>query len=236
MRLYGMNCPHCNSPLGDIEDGRVNFFCSYCGSSLSLDIENDEVKKIVEIKRAETELTNAKANYLGQDARHIEAETDREKYRDSKKENNNRKEEGKSLVFWGIVIIAGSLVLGLLSYLLLLNYENLDSFRQMLLCVFAIGALAGVSLVGKGYKMYFAPVGQAKIALENKKRKLEVKIDELEKEAAEQRDIIGKSGGLIGKQAAQRRGAQDRLKIINSEIISIKNEITIIDKKLDLSL
>ena len=83
MRLSGMVCPHCGGALGNIEEGRTQLFCTYCGSKLSLEIDNEEVKKITEFKNAEANLNYSKANYAEQRARQLEAETHKIMYRDS---------------------------------------------------------------------------------------------------------------------------------------------------------
>lgn len=229
MKITGVKCPHCNAALGEIEEGRTNIFCTYCGSALFLDIQNEEVKNIVEIKKAEADLTNAKANYLGQDARHIEAEINRERYLDSKQVNAYKKQEGMKLVFWGILLCIACCAIAALDLIFIPE----DSFvKYWLLLLLMGGFFGGVALVQKGYNMRFIPIGQAKIDLENEKMQLKLKIDEYKKEAESQWEIIGSSGALIGKKASMRRAAQERLKYINAEIAKTEQRIDEIDERL----
>ncbi len=235
MKIAGMKCPHCNASLGDIEDGRVNIFCTYCGSSLFLDIENDEVKNIVEIKRAEADLTNAKANYAGQHAKQVEAEVERQKYKDSLKQNTGQKASGYLLILVGITITLVCLILTVAVFGL---YKEADEsikgmyYFAMYFLVF-IGGLGGLCIVGKGWALSHIPVGANRIRIEGEIEELKSKLRELDDESEECMKIINESGSALwGGKAAARKMSKERLAQIKQEKTAIDSRIGGLEKKL----
>ena len=52
----------------DIDETRLNFFCSYCGSALVLVYEDSETDNIIRIKAVEATLSNARANLARESA------------------------------------------------------------------------------------------------------------------------------------------------------------------------
>ena len=56
-KLVSMKCPECNAAL-NVEEGRKQIFCSYCGTKIIIDNDNEYVYRHIDeakIKRVETE-------------------------------------------------------------------------------------------------------------------------------------------------------------------------------------
>ena len=57
MKLISLKCPECNAKL-DVEEGRKQVYCTYCGTKILLDNENETVHRRIDdakIKRAEAD-------------------------------------------------------------------------------------------------------------------------------------------------------------------------------------
>ena len=55
--IYTIKCPECGASL-DVEEGRKNLFCSYCGSKVMINNENEHIYRHIDearIKEAEIE-------------------------------------------------------------------------------------------------------------------------------------------------------------------------------------
>ncbi len=235
MRLSGYSCPHCGGTLDGIEDGRTMVFCTYCGTKLSVDYENDEVRNIIEIKQAETNLNNsqanlnnAKANYVGQKARQIEAETEHIMYKDSRWQNYGGKMLGLLLFVIGIIVCAADLLF-FFSSGMVFGAENAKFYIMPMMLVGMLGV--GAALLG--WCKYNMPVGSERIRLENELLAYKEKLSKLEFEQEDLRNTISESGGAIfGEKGSRKRIAKKRLAEISPEITQLKNKITTIEEKL----
>ena len=235
MKLMGYTCPHCDAPLKDIEDGRVNFFCSYCGSSLYLDIENNEVKNIVEVKKAEADLFNAKANYEGQKANKIIAETERNQLKDSRIQRVGKSIGGILFIFLGAVIIL--LVLGGILYILYTNNMKIPDVKSGAFAVIYMillgGLLAGITSIYSGYSLWIRPVGAERLKIENDIIQLRKKLKDQELEANNlRREISNLGSSFLGADAAKKRDLNRQLKDVKDEIKNTNMQISDLESKL----
>ena len=59
VKIYSVKCPECNASL-PIEEGRTQMFCSYCGSKIIVNNENEYIYRHID----EAELTQAETDRL----------------------------------------------------------------------------------------------------------------------------------------------------------------------------
>lgn len=125
-----IKCPECGASL-DIEEGRNQCFCTYCGCKIALSNENEYIYRHIdeaEVKFAEAEAKHAETEQI---LKLKQVELEKQKYEDKQRQKKTR-----AKIRWGLLVVA-------LVLMLFRNYTNLYNIGLLLL-LFIVPAVWGI--------------------------------------------------------------------------------------------
>ncbi len=211
MRIASNKCPYCGASLVLPEDGRMSFFCSYCGNQIILEAYPG-VDDLLRIKEADTRLKEARAKEYDANARLIDADV--RQMRESNKVNQEKNE--RKAYFWvGLFLLGLSILVA--GFLVLLFINDKISGEAL-----GISVAFGCSLLFLfGIISIFCAFEKKDYDKEMRRRKVEKRIETLTEELKEQQQIVIECGIAIkGKTAEKKRYTRMRIKQLHKEIRS----------------
>ncbi|MCR5723112.1 MAG: zinc ribbon domain-containing protein [Lachnospiraceae bacterium] len=239
MDIYGLKCPCCGAPLDDVDDGRINFFCSYCGSALCVVYKDGEADNIIKIKAVETGLNNSRADLARESvklakesARVIEAETEQMRLENRIKASKHSKAAGVSMIVMGALVLMAELfsVMWVLSrYSFSVSGILTAVGKPMMiavLCLIFAGIMISVALIILGVRKIDELTEAEKDIIEEKIERLKDNFDVLQKLFDEQKAVERSLRfSLLGKKARIKKAAKKRAREIKDEMSYVESQI-----------
>lgn len=239
MQISDLKCPCCGAPLDDVEDGRVNFFCSYCGSALCIVYEDSETDNIIRMKVVEAELSDARANLaresakLAMESAHaIEVETEQIRLKNRIKAGRHAKLTGIFMIFLGCLVTVAELF-GIVYFLSRFAFsvgKIVESMGKplavLVIAILMIGIMIAIALILIGVRKIDELTEAEKDLIEEKLERLRDALDVNMRLFDEQKAIADAHRlALIGKKARERKAAKKRAREIKDEIAYINSQI-----------
>ncbi|MBO4679999.1 MAG: hypothetical protein J5626_10035 [Lachnospiraceae bacterium] len=239
MDIKDLRCPCCGGKLDDIEEGRINFFCSYCGSALCVVYEDSETDNIIRMKVVEARLNDSKAGLaresaeLAKESAHaIEAETEQMRLENMIKESRRSKFAGMAMVFFGALILGCEVIT---SFLLFRDYSfSIGTMMSRLgkpvvttgICILFVGLMVSVALVIIGVRKVDELTDAEIDYIEEKIDRLYDALDVQQRLFDEQKAIAHSVRfSILGKKARMKKAAKRRAREIKEEMSYIESQI-----------
>ena len=239
MQISDLKCPCCGAPLDDVEDGRVNFFCSYCGSALCIVYEDCEADNIIRMKVVEARLSDARANLahenaeLARESAHvIEADTEQIRLKNRIKAGRHAKLAGILMIFLGCSVTVAELF-GIVYFLSRYAFSVADIVESMgkpiavaIIAILMVGIMIAIALILIGIRKIDELTEAEKDLIEERIERLRDALDVNMRLFEEQKAIADSHRlALIGKKARARKAARKRAREIKDEIAYINSQI-----------
>ncbi len=239
MDIYDVKCPCCGATLDDIDETRLNFFCSYCGSALVLVYEDSETDNIIRIKAVEATLSNARANLaresaeLAKESAHaIEAETEQMRLENRIRASKHSKAAGVSMIVMGSLVLMAEFF----AVMWVLSQHSFSVSGIMaavgkpvliaVLCLIFVGIMISVALIILGVRKIDELTEAEKDIIEDKIERLREAFDVQQRLFDEQKAIEQSlKFSLLGKKARMKKAAKKRAREIKDEMSYIESQI-----------
>lgn len=219
MKLEAYECPACGGKVILPDDGRISFFCTYCGAQLTL-LPDDSIKDLIPLKEAEVKVKEADVKLKRADVDLKKADVllkqeDRKLY-ELNSDNKNR----TLFIILGIFLILLGIALGVGGYILG-NYDN--SYMMIFVFLPCLLVLSGIILLILPYISESAEQQESKIA------EVKKEIESLQEELRIQQKIFDENlGPTTGAKAQARKLASSRIKMLTKEIKSKRDYLSML--------
>ena len=239
MTVSDLKCPCCGAPIEDIEEGRVNFFCAYCGSALCIVYEDSEADNIIRMKVVEARLNDSKAGLaresaeLARESAHaIEAETEQMRLENRIRTSRHSKAAGVAMIFLGSLVLVAEFF-GVFWFLSQHSFSVSGIMEALgkpvliaLLSLIFVGLMVSVALIIIGVRK-IDELTEAEIdIIEEKIERLYEALDVQQKLFDEQKAIEQSVRfSIIGKKARMKKAAKKRAREIKEEMSYIESQI-----------
>ena len=239
MDILDLRCPCCGGKLDDIEEGRVNFFCSYCGSALCIVYEDSETDNIIRMKVVEARLNDSKAGLaresaeLAKESAHaIEAETEQMRLENRIRASKHSKAAGVAMIFCGVLVLVADFfgVFWVLSQYSFSVGGIMSAVGKplliALLCLVFVGLMVSVALIIIGVRKIDELTEAEKDIIEDKIGRLSEALEVQQRLFDEQKAIeTSVRFALFGKKARMKKAAKKRAREIKDEMSYLESQI-----------
>lgn len=232
--LKQMECPNCGAAFSLPHDGRLSFFCSYCGTQIVLE-KYPGLDDLLKIKDADTRQKEAAVQLKYADAEVINANT-RQKYADAtlkdaearyQRNKNYNKRKGLfvlGLLLLSLIFFTGAAVCGFFLYSMYQKGTLSEDSKTNLIIGVVTCTVIGGSCIPAAFEI--DPEEEERIRRERFIAEANDKIASLQQQIERNQQIVLNSGtSLFGIEAENRRLAKKEINSLSKEVQTLRKEI-----------